>query len=504
MPDPKQMSGVPLPVDDMTAGSVSVRVIRGSLDEPPAGSAGGPPGRRHADGHDQRRRTSGVHGLTPGTRVKASPWSTASVSSRRSSRCRGGRRSRHARGDRSRIEKHVGEDRPLAQAPAQPGTVVLGDQTRFVFEMGDDGLTGFYLLHILNTARTPVQAADVVVDLPDGGGQRHDAGRVVAARRPSPARRVTVTGPFAPGVTQVQIAFTLPYSGGTLTVDQNVAAAAHPGYACSRRRSGDAADVAADAAASRHAGGRPHLYRSGRGPRSRPVRRCRSRSADCRTDPRGHATSRWRWRWPILGLGIWASVRPGPPRAAETSAATSWTRAATVCSRNSPRSKSSSGRERSTASGTQRSAATWWRARARLRASSTRKQRRSHGFGMDFTSLTFTDVSRNFGRRRALNRVSFQCAPARSSRSSGRTAPASRRCCRSRRRCSEPTSGIVRYGDHTAEAAGAALRARIGLLGHDLYVYPDLSAAENLDFFGRSTASPTSTARSTMRSSAPS
>jgi ABC-type multidrug transport system ATPase subunit len=28
------------------------------------------------------------------------------------------------------------------------------------------------------------------------------------------------------------------------------------------------------------------------------------------------------------------------------------------------------------------------------------------------------------------------------------------------------------------------LRARIGLLGHDLYLYPELSAAENLRFFG--------------------
>jgi heme exporter protein A len=29
------------------------------------------------------------------------------------------------------------------------------------------------------------------------------------------------------------------------------------------------------------------------------------------------------------------------------------------------------------------------------------------------------------------------------------------------------------------------LRGRIGLLGHDLYIYPELSAAENLLFFGR-------------------
>ena len=31
------------------------------------------------------------------------------------------------------------------------------------------------------------------------------------------------------------------------------------------------------------------------------------------------------------------------------------------------------------------------------------------GQGVDFTSLTFQDVTRNFGRRRALNRVSFTC-----------------------------------------------------------------------------------------------
>jgi heme exporter protein A len=49
----------------------------------------------------------------------------------------------------------------------------------------------------------------------------------------------------------------------------------------------------------------------------------------------------------------------------------------------------------------------------------------------------------------------------------------------------EPSSGQVLYGDHTARAAGAALRGRIGLLGHDLYIYPELTAAENLRFFGR-------------------
>ena len=47
------------------------------------------------------------------------------------------------------------------------------------------------------------------------------------------------------------------------------------------------------------------------------------------------------------------------------------------------------------------------------------------------------------------------------------------------------TSGDVRYGAHTARDAGARLRGRIGLLGHDLYIYPELSPVENLRFFGR-------------------
>ena len=48
-----------------------------------------------------------------------------------------------------------------------------------------------------------------------------------------------------------------------------------------------------------------------------------------------------------------------------------------------------------------------------------------------------------------------------------------------------PTSGHVRFGEWSVDAGGGALRGRIGLVGHDLYVYADLSAAENLRFFAR-------------------
>ena len=46
-----------------------------------------------------------------------------------------------------------------------------------------------------------------------------------------------------------------------------------------------------------------------------------------------------------------------------------------------------------------------------------------------------------------------------------------------------PSEGRVEYGTVTADAGGAALRARIGMLGHDLFLYPELTARENLEFF---------------------
>ena len=104
---------------------------------------------------------------------------------------------------------------------------------------------------------------------------------------------------------------------------------------------------------------------------------------------------------------------------------------------------------------------------------------------MDFTSITFTDVSRNFGRRRALHRVSFHCGAGEIIALLGPNGAGKSTLLSITATLLEPSSGEVRYGDHSARRAGAALRGRIGLLGHDLYIYPELSAAENLTFFGR-------------------
>jgi ABC-type multidrug transport system ATPase subunit len=46
-----------------------------------------------------------------------------------------------------------------------------------------------------------------------------------------------------------------------------------------------------------------------------------------------------------------------------------------------------------------------------------------------------------------------------------------------------PSKGEIRYGNETAAQAGPRLRTRIGLLAHELHLYPELSARQNLTFF---------------------
>jgi heme exporter protein A len=44
---------------------------------------------------------------------------------------------------------------------------------------------------------------------------------------------------------------------------------------------------------------------------------------------------------------------------------------------------------------------------------------------------------------------------------------------------------MVSYGDQPAARLGDSLRGQIGVLGHDLFLYGDLTARENLAFFGK-------------------
>jgi heme ABC exporter ATP-binding subunit CcmA len=102
---------------------------------------------------------------------------------------------------------------------------------------------------------------------------------------------------------------------------------------------------------------------------------------------------------------------------------------------------------------------------------------------VDFEEVAVEDVSRHFGRRKALSRISFAARAGSIVGLLGPNGAGKSTLLAILATLLEPSAGSVRYGAHSAAAAGAALRARIGLLGHDLYLYPELTAKENLAFF---------------------
>lgn len=106
---------------------------------------------------------------------------------------------------------------------------------------------------------------------------------------------------------------------------------------------------------------------------------------------------------------------------------------------------------------------------------------------MDFRSLTFTDVSRHFGRRRVLSKVSCRLDAGEIVALLGPNGAGKSTLLSIAATLLDPSSGRVMYGDGPP-ASGAELRARIGVLGHELSIYPELSAAENLTFFARAYA----------------
>ena len=114
---------------------------------------------------------------------------------------------------------------------------------------------------------------------------------------------------------------------------------------------------------------------------------------------------------------------------------------------------------------------------------------------VDFTQLTVTNVSRHFGRRKALSQISFECRAGEILGLLGPNGAGKSTLLSILATLLAPSTGEVTYGGHSASAAGAALRSRLGMLGHDLYLYPELTARENLLFFARLYGLPDAAAR---------
>ena len=226
MPDARQMSGVPLPSGDLAPGSITVRVVRGSLSNVLPKQEVELIGGARARALTNEAGRAEFSGLPIGAKVKA----VVTIDGERLESQEltvpptGGIRVMLVATDPELVKREE-QDRALAAGPARPGIVIFGDQSRLVFEIGDDGLNVFNILEIQNTARTPVTpTVPIVFDLP------HAAERASLLEGSSPlavvaGKRVTVNGPFPPGPTLVQVAYNLPYSGSTAEYRQRLPAA---------------------------------------------------------------------------------------------------------------------------------------------------------------------------------------------------------------------------------------------------------------------------------------
>jgi hypothetical protein len=210
MPDPKQMSGIPRPVDDLPAGTVSVRMIRGQLSNnligQPVNMQGG--GKTVTVKTDDGGRAE-FKGFPAGTSVKA----TADV-------------------DGEHLESQafpfpaqngirlmlVATDKNAVAKPAVTGTVTIGGQSRIVIEPADESLQVYYLLSIQNSGSSPVNTPKpFTFDMPK------EALGTTLLQGSSPqasisGTHVLVQGPFAPGGTFVQVACEVPTSSGSYEI----------------------------------------------------------------------------------------------------------------------------------------------------------------------------------------------------------------------------------------------------------------------------------------------
>ena len=102
----------------------------------------------------------------------------------------------------------------------------------------------------------------------------------------------------------------------------------------------------------------------------------------------------------------------------------------------------------------------------------------------DFNDLELRDVSRLYGRRRALWHASLTARAGEVVGLFGPNGAGKSTLLGLVSTLMRPTSGGIYFGGADATTLGDGLRGRIGLLGHDLFLYSELTARENLEFFG--------------------
>jgi hypothetical protein len=216
-PDPRQMAGIPRPVDDLPNGSVSVRVIRGSFannipNQPVQLQVGSEILTVNTDAEGRAQfdnltpgATARASAIVDGERIESEPFPAPAQG-----------------GIRLVLLASGGTDAAAgsAAAPAVAGSVSIGGQSRIIIQPGDDAVTVYYLLEIVNSTASPVNpATPFTFDMPEGT-TRTEVMRGTSAPATVSGRRVQISGPFPPGNTLINIGSEIPQSSGTVEISQ--------------------------------------------------------------------------------------------------------------------------------------------------------------------------------------------------------------------------------------------------------------------------------------------
>jgi hypothetical protein len=212
-----------LPSPDVPVGTVTVRVIRGSL----ANNVVGQTVDVTVDGSKRSLTTDAngrvqVSGLKPGTQVKA----VAVVDGERVESKDFAIGSTGIRVMLVATDPNAPVSAPpaasAAAGPATRGTVVFGPESRIVAEMAEDRLNVYYLMDILNSGTAPVDiGGPLTLDLPRearAASLLSDSSKQATVN----GARVIVLGPFAPGPTHVRVGFELPTTGGVAHISSTL------------------------------------------------------------------------------------------------------------------------------------------------------------------------------------------------------------------------------------------------------------------------------------------
>jgi hypothetical protein len=222
MPDPALIHGRALPAPELPNGTVTVRVVRENLGNNIAGqevrlTAGGAAKTARTDELGRAEFTGLPAGearaetTVDGERLESQPFPVPVT---------GGVRVLLVSGLAAAAERRKQEEAEAAQAPAVKGTVVFGGNSRVLMQINDDELEVFYVLEVVNNARARVDiGGPLIIELP----RRAVSVRTLEGSSPTAqanGTRVTVVGPFASGITSVQVGYSLPHSSSELDFEQ--------------------------------------------------------------------------------------------------------------------------------------------------------------------------------------------------------------------------------------------------------------------------------------------